>query len=236
MNSRGFGVEVSCWRCFSPSGLGSVAAGGFGLYTEMTQPATAADASTTGPQEAVARWLQLTAGQIFPRTVIYQSTAAGADWPAHLVGIAPRTSCVAATDPQIGPALAQSGCRTLLRATYADASGTLLTTVGIAVMPSAAAAAQAFSTIHNGQNAGVRTVSFAGTISSQFGNGQRTLIQTEYQGSYIFFFSTGFADGRLMHAAAGYPAIQDLGDGVIGVLENILSQAGNPCQEKDVRC
>ena len=107
-------------------GLGSVAAGGFGLYTEMTQPATAADASTTGPQEAVARWLQLTAGQIFPRTVIYQSTAAGADWPAHLVGIAPRTSCVAATDPQIGPALAQSGCRTLLRATYADASGTLL--------------------------------------------------------------------------------------------------------------
>jgi hypothetical protein len=135
-------------------GLGSVAAGGFGLYTEMTQPATAADASTTGPQEAVARWLQLTAGQIFPRTVIYQSTAAGADWPAHLVGIAPRTSCVAATDPQIGPAL----------------------------------------------------------------------------------FSTGFADGRLTHAAAGYPAIQDLGDGVIGVLENILSQAGNPCQEKDVRC
>jgi hypothetical protein len=124
----------------------------------------------------------------------------------------------------------------LLRATYADASGTLLTTVGIAVMPGATAAAHAFSAIHNGQNAGVRTVSFAGTISGQFGNGKRTLIQTEYQGSYIFFFATGFADGRLTHAAAGYPAIQDLGDGIVNALENTLSQTGNPCQEKDVRC
>jgi len=235
VNSRGFWGRGIVLAVLLVVGLGAVAAGGFGLYTEVTPQATAAEAGTAGPQTAT-RWLQLTAGQIFPRTIIYKSTTAGVDWPAHLVGIAPRATCLAATDPQIGPALAQSGCRALLRATYADASGTLLTTVGIAVMPGATAAAHAFSAIHNGQNAGVRTVSFAGTISGQFGNGKRTLIQTEYQGSYIFFFATGFADGRLTHAAAGYPAIQDLGDGIVNALENTLSQTGNPCQEKDVRC
>jgi hypothetical protein len=66
------------------------------------------------PRRAAGRdhaWLDLTAGQLFPRTVIYTSTAAGADWPAQLVGIAPKASCAAATDPQIGPSLARSGCR-----------------------------------------------------------------------------------------------------------------------------
>jgi hypothetical protein len=62
----------------------AIAGGGFGLYTAMTPAATAAEASPAAQRDATTRWLDLTAGQLFPRTVIYTSTAAGADWPAQL--------------------------------------------------------------------------------------------------------------------------------------------------------
>jgi hypothetical protein len=214
----------------------AIVGGGFGLYTAMTPAATAAAASPATQQGATTRWFDLTAGQLFPRTVIYTSTGVKADWSAQLVGIAPKASCAAATDPQIGPSLARSGCRALLRATYADASGTLLATVGIAAMPSAAVAEQTFQVIHDGQQAGVRTVSFPGTISSQFGDGQRTQIQTEYQGPYIFFIAVGYADGRLTHATDDDSAVQDMAYGILDALTGILNQAGNPCHDKDVRC
>ena len=39
--------------------------------------------------------------------------------------------------------LAAYGCTTILRATYADATGSMLVTVGVAVLPSSAAATDA---------------------------------------------------------------------------------------------
>lgn len=214
----------------------AIAGGGFGLSMAMTPAATAAAASPAAQQDATTRWYDLTAGQLFPRTLIYPSSEVKAAWPAQLVGIAPKASCATAVDPQIGPSLARSGCRALLRATYADASGTLLATVGVAVMPSAAVAEQTFQVVHDGQQAGVRTVSFPGTISSQFTDGQRMQIQTEYQGPYIFFVAVGFADGRITHDTDDDSAVQDMTYGLLDALTGIFNQAGNPCHDKDVRC
>jgi hypothetical protein len=98
----------------------------------------------------------------------YTNTASGAAWSARLIGIAPRASCAAAADPAVAAILARSGCRTVLRATYADVSGTLVATAGIAVMPSAAAAASAQNAIQMTIQGGVRAIAFPGTAAVLF--------------------------------------------------------------------
>lgn len=221
-------------------GLAVAGGGGYGLYAQLTRHAAAAEASAAGQQEIGTRWLRLTAGQIFPHTVAYTSSQTGGPWSAHLVGIAPRASCPAATDPAIGTALAKSGCLALLRATYADVSGTLIATVGIAAMPSPTAAAGALpgtgTSNQASREAGVDAIGFPGTVSDLFGNAQRALFANQVQGPYIFFDSVGFADGRVTHAGGNDTALQDMGSGIINALEVILDAVGQPCQEKDIRC
>jgi len=217
-------------------GLAAVAGGGYGLYAQLTRHATAAEARAAGQQEAATRWLRLTAGQIFPRTVSYLSTASGGRWSAHLVGIAPQASCTAATDPAAGTALMRSGCRTVLRATYADASDTLIATVGIAVMPSSARVSAALPAVEAGVNEGVLAVPFPGTVAGLFGNAQRAVFGLRGQGPYILFDSVGFADGRVTHLADSDPALRDMGDGIVHALAGVFTAPGNPCREKDIRC
>jgi len=217
-------------------GMAAAAGGGYGLYAQLTRHATAADARAAGQREVATRWLRMTAGQIFPRTVSYLSTASGGHWSARLVGIAPQASCAAATDPAAALALVRSGCKTVLRATYADASGTLIATVGIAVMPSAARAGGAFSTIQARADQGVLAVPFPGTVADLFGNAQRAVFGQQDQGPYILFDSVGFADGRVTHMADSDSALRDLGDGIVRVVAGVIAAPGNPCREKAIRC
>jgi hypothetical protein len=213
-----------------------VAGGALGLHAELARHATAAEAAAAGRQELASRWLRLTAGQIFPRTVSYSSSATGQRWPARLIGIAPRASCAAATDPKVAAVLTRSRCRAVLRATYADASGTLVATVGIAVMPSEAAASAATEAIPIQPDAGVRAVSFPGTVADLFRDAQRAAFAQQEQGPYALFYAVGFADGRVTRAGTGDPALGDLGSGIVHSLAAAFSPAGNACQEKDIRC
>ena len=115
-------------------------------------------------------------------------------------------------------------------------SGTLVTTVGIAVMPEAAAAASAQNAVSPGLDGGVRAVTFPGTVSGLFGNPQRALFGLLDQGPYVFLYAVGFADGRVTHLGASDPVLADLGEGVSNALANIFTTAGNPCREMDIRC
>jgi hypothetical protein len=218
------------------AGLGGVAGGALGLHAELARHATAAEAAAAGRQELASRWLRLTAGQIFPRTVGYSSSATGQRWSSPPVGASPRASCAAATDPAVAAVLARSHCRAVLRATYADASGTLVATAGIAVMPSRAAASAATEAIPIQPDAGVRAVSFPGTAAGLFRDAQRVAFAQQEQGPYVLFYAAGFADGRVTRAGAGDPALGDLGGGIVDSLAAAFGPAGNPCREKDVRC
>ena len=217
-------------------GVAAAGGGGYGLHAQLTRPATAAEARAAGQREVATRWLRLSAGQIFPPTVSYPSTAAGGRWSARLVGVAPQAPCRAATDPAAATALVRSGCQTVLRATYADASGTLIATVGIAVMPSAARAGGAFSAIGAGVHEGVLAVPFPGTVAGLFGNAQRAVFGQEDQGPYILLDSVGFADGRVTHMADSDSALRDLGDGVVRAVAGVFAAPGHPCRETDIRC
>jgi hypothetical protein len=218
------------------AGVAGLAVGGFALHKELTRPATAAEAAAAGRAEIATRWQRLPAGQLFPATISYLSPGKRPT-TALRVSIAPATSCTAGLDPAAAGILRAHGCRTMLRATYTDRSGALAVTVGIAVLPSTAAAQSAVSslTIQPG-HPGVRAVSFPGTLVSGYGDAQRGWLHAATgNGPYAFFYAAGFADGR--HGTDNLTSEpQRLGSGVLTRLIAVLTGGGPPCSRADIRC
>jgi hypothetical protein len=219
-------------------GMGAVGAGGSLLYLEETRHATTAEANAAGQQELASLWQRMTIGQIFPKTARY--TTAGDPAKATLIGIAPQSSCAAAADSQVAAALTRSGCVTMLRATYVDQSGTVLATVGIAVMKSTNGAQQAQSAIEGlgtEEKAGILAVGFPGTpfpgsAREDFG------FLAGGQGPYVFFYTAGYADGRSTRIQPdnNETATTDLGSGVMNSLSNAFTAPVKPCSNKDISC
>jgi hypothetical protein len=218
------------------AGLAGLAVGGFALHAELTRPATAAEAAAAGRAEIATRWQRLPAGQLFPASISYLSPGKQRT-TALRVGIAPAASCASALDPPVAAIFRARGCRTVLRATYADASGALAVTVGIVVLSSTSAAQSAVSdlTIQPG-HAGVRAASFPGTRAAGYGEAQRGWFHAAAgDGPYAFLYAAGFADGRTGTGdLTTGPA--HLGNGVLNRLITELTGGGAPCSRADIRC
>ncbi len=117
---------------------------------------------------------------------------------ARRVGIAPAASCAAVTDGAAARALARFGCSTVLRATYADATGAFIITVGVAVLPGArAATAAAIALSGSGSlRPGVRAAVFPGTLAEWSGDRARQVSLSISAGPYVVMSAAGYADGR----------------------------------------
>jgi hypothetical protein len=156
--------------------------------------------------EVSKRWRSLPAGDIFAPSVRYELPAAtvddltGVGLQAARVGIAPQSSCAAATDTAAARVLDAHGCKALLRATYTDESATYVLTVGVAVLPSAAQATAAEAAITAAgageQYPGVQAVAFGGTPAGSFVAAQRQITRSFVAGPYIVMYTAGYADGR----------------------------------------
>jgi hypothetical protein len=149
--------------------------------------------------EAGARWRALPAETIFPATIRYSpptalGDAAGLTMTANRIGIAKQASCRAATDPAAAAVLARHGCEAVLRASYVDETSSYVVTVGVAVLHGAAQAKAA--TRELASDAGVLTVRFTGTPAAGFTNGRRQISARVVAGSYLIFYTTGYADDR----------------------------------------
>jgi hypothetical protein len=216
------------------TGLTALAGGGSALFAELTRHATAAEAAAAGRAEIATRWQRLPTGSIFPPQVSYL-TSDGLRTTARRVGIAPGASCAAAVAAEAASVLRQHGCVTMLRATYLDASGTLAVTVGVAVLPSAAAAQAAVNAMagERGQP-GLAVVPFHGTTASRF-DAPAGWRDTVSHGPYAFFYAAGYTDGR-QGASGPMPGPGDLGIGVLGQIVSVLSGGPPPCARKDIRC
>jgi|CZKT01.1.fsa_nt_gi hypothetical protein len=149
------------------------------------------------------RWRTWPAGQIFPAAVTYQlpgyslASGAGLTLTARRMGIAPQATCRSGTDPAAARVLARTGCAAVLRATYADSTGSMIVTVAVAVLPSATVAGAAVSQLSHGRlGSGVRAVPFPGTLASAFGSRERQLSYAVNSGPYLVMWTAGFADGR----------------------------------------
>jgi hypothetical protein len=164
--------------------------------------------------EIAGRWQQLTAGQIFPASVSYQLSAEVLQdaTPLNLnalrVAIAPQSGCgPSVTTAAAASVLRHDGCQAVLRATYLDATESYVMTVGVAVLPSAAAAAKADRSLaqprltaanQSGANrlaAGILVVRYHGTASAMY-DYSRQISASFAAGPYLVMYAAGYADSR----------------------------------------
>lgn len=195
--------------------------------------------------EVGARWRTWPAGRIFPPAVRYRlpppalASLTGLDLTAHRAGIAPQAACRRAADPVVARVLIGHGCLAVLRATYADATGSMAVTVGIAVFPGAAAARAAAAGLPQGTpprgvvfRPGVRAVRFAGTAAASFGQAERQLTWAGSSGPYLILAGAGYADGRprVHESTTPYSLIEmrSMAEGVAGSVGSGLAAPPPP--------
>jgi len=157
------------------------------------------------------------------------SSGTGLALTAQRIGIARQATCNAATDPAAARVLDRQGCQAVLRATYVDSTGSLVVTVGVAVLPSAAAAGTVAATLpHSGRpGAGVRAVAFSQTLASSFGGRQRQLSWVVSDGPYLIMSVAGYADGRpRVPLSSDSYAAQEMTSAADGVAEAVAMPLG----------
>jgi hypothetical protein len=229
-------------------GLGALGAGGAALGLELTRKPTAAEIDAAGTKELANRWRIRPAGEIFPPTIDYTVTAFDTDnksdvkVKARRVGIPETTGCAAAMDEKAAAILTKHGCREVLRATYVDASGTLVTTVGIAVLPNrdqSSGAETDFATVRSeagGYKYGLRAAGLSGTITERFGDRQRQELWLANNGTpYLFFRTSGWVDGRTT-IRRGLTESFDFATPVSDHMIATFVPAEAPCKARGVRC
>jgi hypothetical protein len=164
--------------------------------------------------EIAGRWQQLTAGQIFPASVSYQLSALVLQdaTPLNLnalrVAIAPQAGCGTGVTTAAASVLRHDGCQAVLRATYVDATGSYVMTVGVAVLPSAAAAARAYrglvapprltaanQSAADRLAAGILVIRYHGTAAAMY-DYSRQISASFRAGPYLVMYAAGYADSR----------------------------------------
>lgn len=209
---------------------------------------TAAQADQIMAWETGKRWRTWPAGKIFPPGIGYQlpadslSASSGLHLTAGRAGIGPQAPCAASADPAAARVLARQGCTALLRATYTDASGAFVTTVGVAVLPTPRASDQARDALAPGassgqgtsrlpgtQGPGVRALAVSGTVAAGFGDPQRQMSSAVAAGPYLVMYTTGYADGRpRAQLQPGQYAESEMASVSEGIADSIASRMGAP--------
>jgi hypothetical protein len=232
------------------SGVLSIVGGGVAIGADLTRKPTADEIAAAGQKEIASRWRALTAGEIFParadETSSYGSVidSMAPTSSALRVGIAPRVSCAEGFDRPLAEVLVKHGCRTVLRATYVDPSGTLVTTLGVAVMPDAEQADDAETDFTASLGAhgteeryGVRAVPFPGTAAVDFGDSLRQDFSHENSHtSYLFFRSSGWATDRATRLET--VVVNTFAFARVALDKVILRLAATtePCERRGVEC
>jgi hypothetical protein len=196
---------------------------------------------TPAQQRAIAtwevdrRWRALPIGKIFPASVSYEllpsmvNSSTSLALSAQLLGVSQATSCSRAVSGSAIRILRLHGCTDALRATYVDASGSMVATVAVAVLPNAAAAGAAVSALAgpgSDHPALVRALAVAGTPAAGFGAAQRQLWLATDAESYVVMATAGFADdrGRVRLAADSYldNEMSSLANGLVSETKSVL--------------
>ena len=198
-------------------GLAGLAVSGFGVATQLLpRHFTASQQRQIQAWEVIRRWQAMPAGQIFPASVSYQLSATMLQdtVPLNLnalrVSLAPQEpDCAkAVTSAPAAAALRRSGCEAVLRATYVDATRSFVMTVGVAVLPTAAAAASAdnglttprLAAAHQASAqgrlpAGVKVVRFHGAGAGRY-DYSRQISASFPAGPYLVMYAAGYSDSR----------------------------------------
>jgi len=153
---------------------------------------------------------------------------------ARRIGVARQSGCRAATDTAAAAVLADDGCSTMLRATYADGTDSYVVTVGVAVLPSTAQAAEANDQLSDatpagGITPGVHALAFKNSPAAWFTNPRRQLTGSERAGTYVALYAVGYADSRPREPVSSDKyADEEMRSVGTGVAQAVLSGVGAP--------
>ena len=231
------------WPC---AGWG-VATGG-ALTQVMPRRFTAARQRAIPVLEIGRRWRTLPEATISPAAVAYQPPGAGPgrgprpdpDGPALGVG-APEGCGRGATRPRPQILTAYGWPHHRAAATYADSTGSMLVTVGVAVLPSSAAATSAGNRLADWGSRRRPTARWRRAGAPDGGSrasrgSQRQLSWATHAGSYVIMATAGYADGQPQeHVVADSYLFAEMsnlelgiGDTVSGVLGKAPVRHGLP--------
>jgi hypothetical protein len=208
---------------------------------------TAAQQAQIENWEIASRWQQLTAGRIFPASVPYELSATVLQdaTPLNLdavrAAIAPQSGCGAGvTTSAAAKVLRRDGCKAVLRATYVDATRSYVMTIGVAVLPSDAAAKKASQSLSQPQlaaadndrtsrlPAGILVVRYRGTAGAVY-DYSRQISASFPAGPYLVMYAAGYADSRPHVPAASdhysYAEMNSLASGVAQSVADTLAAA-----------
>lgn len=159
------------------------------------------------------RWRTTPTTRLFPAHPRYQLAGQPIGVPGALrltarrLGIARQATCAsaAAASRIIVALLDHDGCQAMLRATYTDATSSMVLTVGVAVLASESNALSAAQFLTGGVAAGqgaisrrllLRPVRVPDTPAASFGTRQRQIAWVVGAGSYLVLVTAAFADAR----------------------------------------
>jgi hypothetical protein len=219
-------------------GLAGLAVSAIGIAVQvMPRRFSATQRQQITSWESLHRWRDLTAGQVFPRTLAYDLpnnvfyATRGLQLTARRIAIGSQSGCAAATDPAAAAVLERQGCQAMLRATYTDATRSLVVTIGVAVMPSPQATLTSYAALSSSSslNPGVRPLAFPGTLASGFGPGQRQLTRAVKGGNYLILSVAGYTNGRpTVPVSSDVYADDEILSFVGGLANDVAAPLGKP--------
>lgn len=184
-------------------GLGLIGGAATGAWLTSDSSAEPGARSLYTTTRAV--WHSVPVDTLFPRTLTGTGAGpGGADRVWTRVAVAPDGGCATALDPLLLKALRPVGCARLLRATYADATSSSVTTVGLLFTEGDSQAmrtlAGRFTGEHLDRRSDLMPRAFAAgnTVAAGFGDRQRASwrIHVLTEVPVVVFAVSGFADGR----------------------------------------
>jgi len=201
---------------FALLGLAGLVASGMEIRTQLKpRTFTAAQQRKIKAWEIARRWRVMPKAELFPALIRYRLSAGPTGQgkseilrlKAKRLEIARQASCerAAGGSKKLMARLERDNCRALLRSTYADATGSLVVTVGIAVLAnkSSSLAVGRYLTGDSAVRQGdvsrqlvLRPFRVPGTPAALFGFPQRQLSWVVAAGPYLVMATAGYADGR----------------------------------------
>ncbi|WP_420857032.1 hypothetical protein, partial [Streptomyces chilikensis] len=155
--------------------------------------------------EARDLWRTTPVDELFPPSVKGKDLGpGGADRTWNRIAVAPESGCSDAFDPALRKTLAPVGCERLLRATYSDATGSHLVTVGLVFTEADAEAMRALRSRVSEDRLDLRTdqlprpYAAEGTLAEGFGKAQRAswALDVLTEAPVVVYAVSGWADGR----------------------------------------
>ncbi|MFF3752633.1 hypothetical protein ACFYYH_19585 [Streptomyces sp. NPDC002018] len=220
-------------------GLGLI--GGAVTGSWLTGDSAAEPAARDTYTTARALWHSVPVDTLFPPTLQGDGAGpGGADRDWTRIAVAPDSGCAGTLDPLLLGTLRPVGCARVLRATYADATSTSVTTVGLVFTDAEPAAMAALNNRFRAERLTERadlmplTFPVKGTVAAGFGSAQRAswTVSVLTEAPVVVYAVSGFADGRAVTApqpagratakgATSAPAQAGLGHEAKGIADRV---------------